>query len=129
MDDVEINFALGIGLLILSFMFLKGFFQADYHKDSKFTKIIDIDVLIFPDKKELILEANKLAFWICILMSLFTFLNGILIIFFRDIINISAIFMFIGFVGSWLGKYSFLLFYKNKSLNEIPNLWPKNIKR
>ncbi len=121
-EEIIINFALGFGLLILGLMFLYGLFHNSYKRNFSFT--IDPDHLFFKDKNELIKESDKLAFWVCSLMSLMTVGNGVLIVYVKNFPNISMIFVFIGFAGSWLIKYSFLFYYKNLPVESIPKFWP-----
>ena len=109
------NFGFAFGLVIVGLMFLEGYF----HKVT-----FDLDKFIPNISSELILNSDKIAFWTCLLMAIFTAINGLLAYYFASIPNISMIFLVIGFIGSWGVKYIFIYKYKKKSIDQIPKFWP-----
>jgi hypothetical protein len=94
MENILINFVSSFILFLLSMVYLSGFWR-NY-------SLYNFDQVIFPKQNTKILKyGDKLAFLICITMSLFTLINGLLMIYFPSIHNVSAIFIFVGIFLTW----------------------------
>lgn len=108
------NIGLAFGLFLLGLMFLKGYFHEE--RNTRFRRITDLDKIVFPgiSNKAVVWAADKMAFWICVLMALLTMANGILAYKFDNIPNISALFIAIGVFGSWISRFIYIYIFKDK---------------
>lgn len=122
-DDALINMVLAFVLLLIGLMFLEGI----WHGKGKLIKpVLNVDNLFFSKirDKRILRLGDQLAFLICITMSVFTLANGLLIIAYDRIPNISAIFIFIAVVLAWPIRVIFITVYKNTEYKDIPRIWP-----
>lgn len=94
MDDMLVDFGFSFILFLLSIIYLSGVWR-NY-------PMYNFDQVVFPrHNTNLLKSGDKLAFWICIIMSSLTLINGLLIMYFPTVHNISAIFIFIGLFLTW----------------------------
>ena len=128
---MENVFLLNLGftfiLVLLGLMFLEGI----WHKKGKLLKsFLDIDNLFFPRLRDrrVLKSGDRLAFLICILMAVLTFLNGVFSSAFAWMPNVSAVFLFIAIVLTWPIRIIFILVYRSRDYEEIPKFWPFNEK-
>ena len=103
MEDILVSFVSSFILFLLSMIYLSGVWRKHY--------VYNFDQVIFPKHNTIILKSgDKLAFVICITMSLFTLINGLLILYSPSIHNVSAIFIFIGVFLTWPIRIAFICF-------------------
>jgi len=118
------NFAFAYLLVILGLMFLNGYFHEE--RNTRFRRVIDLDKVIFPklDNPKLVKAADRLAYAICIVCAILTAATGLLAYLHASIPNIGALFMFVGFIGSWVTRLIFIAFFIGKPLQQLPKIWP-----
>jgi hypothetical protein len=104
-------------------MFLEGIWKK---KGTIIKTGFNVDNFFFPDiKDKRILKAgDQLAFLVCVLMSLFTLINGLFFLISDKIQNVSAVFIFVAVVLSWPIRISFIFLIKNRSYDDLPRIWP-----
>ncbi len=122
-ENLIINIVFSFALILIGLMFLEGI----WHKKGKIIKsLVDIDNIIFPkiEDKRILKSGDQLAFLICIAMSLFTLLNGLLFLIYPLIPNVSAIFIFIAVFLTWPIRIIFIGYFKSKKYKEVPRIWP-----
>ena len=122
-NTLIINLIFSFVLLLIGLMFLEGIWQ----KKGKIIKTgFNIDNFFFPEIKDkrILQSGDQLAFLICLTMSLFTLVNGILFLIFDKIPNVSAIFIFVAVVLSWPIRIIFIFLKRNSRYEEIPRIWP-----
>ncbi len=118
-----INIIFSFALVMIGLMFLEGIWQG---KGTVLKSFFNIDNWLFSriSDKRILKAGDQLAFVVCILMALCTFVNGLLSVFSAQIPNISAIFLFIGVLLSWPIRIFFVSLYKNKEYSQVPRIWP-----
>ncbi|MBI5886053.1 MAG: hypothetical protein HZB85_05665 [Deltaproteobacteria bacterium] len=121
-----INFFLAFGLFYYSIIFLKDYYRERYQSNRIIKSILLIDydkflrIFIRNLRWDIIKASNRLAFWICIIAGVLTAMNGLFAFLFEAVPNVAMIFIVIGFLGSWVGKYIFLYLYKDRPIEDIP---------
>lgn len=118
-----LNVVLSFMLLLVGLMFLEGIWQ---NKGRLIKGIINVDNLIFSDAIDvrILKQGNQLAFLVCLVMSVLTLLNGIISFSFPAVPNVSAIFVVIALLLSWLSKIVFVLINKRRNYEDISRVWP-----
>ena len=122
-NNLILNIIFSFVLILIGLMFIEG----TWRKKGKLIKSgINLDNIFFPnvDDKRLLRLGDQLAFLICASMALLTLLNGLLLYFFQDIPNISAIFIFIAVILTWPIKIIFIYSIKRREYNDAPQIWP-----
>ena len=121
-ENLIINIILSFALMLVGLMFIEGIWHG---KGKTIKSYIDIDNLFFPklEDKRILKSGDQLAFLICLIMSLCTLFNGLLFLFFSDIPNVSAVFVFI-VVLTWPIRIIFIYVNKNKKYEELSRIWP-----
>lgn len=118
-----INFIFSFVLMLIGLMFIEGIWR----KKGKIIKSgLNIDNLFFSNlqNKKLLKAGDQIGFLVCLLMSLLTLINGLLMIFFNTMPNISAIFIFIAVILSWPIRILYIYFRKDYSPEKTIRVWP-----
>ena len=121
-ETLFINFVFAFVLLMIGLLFLEGI----WHKKGKIIKnFLDVDNYFFPNLKDkrILKAGDQLAFVICLLMAVFTLLNGLLVYFLKSIPNVSAIFIFVAVFLAWPIRIVFISIYRNKRYEDVIKIW------
>jgi|SRR3989304_2327871 len=121
-ETLFINFVFAFVLLMIGLLFLEGI----WHKKGKIIKnFLDVDNYFFPNLKDkrILKAGDQLAFVICLLMAVFTLLNGLLVYFLKSIPNVSAIFIFVAVFLAWPIRIVFISIYRNKRYEDVLKIW------
>lgn len=123
MNSLILNLIISFVIILIGLMFLEGIWQ----KKGKFVKsFLNVDNLFFPEIKDkrILKVGNQLAFMVCLLMALLTFINGLLFLVSDRIPNVSVIFVFIAVVLCWPIRIIFIFINKNRDYKEVSRIWP-----
>jgi len=117
-----VNTVFSFVLLLIGLMFLSGIWR----EKGRFWGGLNLDRFFFPVLKDrkILKKADQLAFMICIIMAVFTLLNGIISTIYPALPNVSAIFIFIAVFLSWPIRILFVVTNKNKKYQDVPAIWP-----
>jgi len=121
--SVVLNIMFSFALFLIGLMFIEGIWR----KKGRVIKTgFNVDTLFFSNLKDkrILKSGDQLAFLICLLMSLFTLINGLLFLISDNIPNVSGIFIFVAVVLSWPIKILFIYIKRNSNYNELPRIWP-----
>jgi len=122
-NNIVINIIFSFILILIGLMFIEG----TWRKEGRIIKSgINVDSIFFPnvDDKRLLKLGDQLSFLICAFMALLTLINGLLLYFFQNVPNVSAIFIFIAIILTWPIKIIFIYSIKRKGYNDAPRIWP-----
>lgn len=104
-----LDLMLAFGLVLIGLMFINGIWHG---KGTIIKNYFDIDTLFFPklDDREIIRIGDRVAFLICIVAALLTFLNGLLCLLSPSVLNISGIFLFFIIIFIWPIRIVFIYY-------------------
>lgn len=124
MDNILIiNIIIAFLIFLMGLMFLEGIWSGK----GKVIKVIgSIDNFFFPKIKDrrILKAGDQLSFIICLIMSLCTLANGLVYVFYPEVPNISAIFLFVAVVLTWPIRLLFINRYKDSKFEDVPYIWP-----
>lgn len=101
--DKIATFFLGLGIFYVGLLCRLGY----YHGGKKIFRTISIDGIFFPKVPEQLRnEADKKSFWICVVLSILTIINGLLL---SWVENISMVFLVLAFPGTFVFRVVFFI--------------------
>ena len=124
MDNIlVINIIFAFIIFLMGLMFLEGIWSG---KGTVIKGFGNIDNFFFSKIKDrrVLKSGDQLSFTICLVMSLCTLANGLVYVFYPEVPNISAIFLFVALVLTWPIRLLFINHYKNCKFEDVPRIWP-----
>lgn len=118
--EITINIFLMMAMLFAAINFLQGTFSGK--QNSQFRVIIPFESIFIKNiDSKIVLKADRLCFLICLLSTILTFINTILMLLVK-MQNITVIFVASTLIIVWPIRL-FFIFYYNKHIEKLPRIW------